>query len=69
MRREREREGDKHQCVVAFHAPSTRDLASSPVMGPDWELNQRPFGSLDGVQSTEPQWPGLNLLHVPYRTV
>ena len=25
-RREGEREGEKHQCVVAFHTPSTGDL-------------------------------------------
>ena len=26
----------------------------------DWELNQQPFGSQAGVQSTEPYQPGLN---------
>ena len=34
--REGEREGEKHQCVVAFRAPPTRDLACAL----DWELNQ-----------------------------
>ena len=35
-----EREGEKHQCVVASHAPLTGDLASNPGMCPDWEWNQ-----------------------------
>ena len=34
--------------------PPTGDLASNPGMYPDWELNQRPFGSQAGTQSTEP---------------
>ena len=28
--REGEREGEKHQCVVASHAPPTGDLATEP---------------------------------------
>ena len=43
--REGEREGKKHQCVVASHAPPTGDLPCNPGMCPDWESNQRPFGS------------------------
>ena len=43
--REGEREGEKHQCVVASHTPPTRDLAHNPGMCPNWELNQQPFGS------------------------
>ena len=39
----REREGGKHQCVVASHTPPTGDLARIPHMCPDWELNW--FGS------------------------
>ena len=35
--REGEREGERHQCVVASHAPSTGDLAYNPGMCPDWE--------------------------------
>ena len=46
-----EREGEKHQCVVASWVPPTRDLACNPGMCPDWELNQRPFGSQAGAQS------------------
>ena len=32
---EGERQGEKHQCVVASQAPSTEDLASNPGMCPD----------------------------------
>ena len=32
--REREGEGEKHQCVVAFHMPPTGDLAHNPGMCP-----------------------------------
>ena len=56
--REGEREGEKHQCVVVFQAPATGDLAHNPGICPDWELNQRPFGSASGAQSTEPHQPG-----------
>ena len=38
-------EGEKYQCVVAFHTLPTGDLAHNPGMCPDWELNWRPFGS------------------------
>ena len=38
--REGEREGEKHQCVVASHVPPTGDLAQNPGMCPDWESNQ-----------------------------
>ena len=43
--REGEREGEKQQCVVASHVPSTEDLAHNPGMCPHWESNQWPFGS------------------------
>ena len=39
MGREREREGEKHQCVVAPHMPPTGDLAHNAGMYPDWESN------------------------------
>ena len=29
------REGEKHQCVVASHAPPTGDLVHNPTMCPD----------------------------------
>ena len=38
--REGEREGEKHQCVVASHVPPTGDLAHNPGMCPDWESNR-----------------------------
>ena len=47
--------------MVASHASSTGDLACNPGMYPDWESNQRPFGSQAGTQSTEPYQPGLIL--------
>ena len=36
-RREGEREGEKHQSVVASCTPPTGDLAHSPGTCPDWE--------------------------------
>ena len=42
--------------------PPTGDLAHNPGVYPDWESNQRPFGSQAGAQSTEPQQPGQNLM-------
>ena len=56
--REGEREGEKHQCVVAALAPPTGDLAFNPGVCLDWELN-RPFVSQFGAQYTEPHQPGL----------
>ena len=57
-RREGEREGGKHQCMVASCAPLAGDLACNPGMCPDWELNQRPFSSQACAQSTELHQPG-----------
>ena len=37
--REEEREGEKHQCVVASHVAPTQDLAHNPGVCPDWESN------------------------------
>ena len=65
MGREGEREGEKHQCVVASSAPSTRGLACNPGMCPDWESNWLPFGSQASAQSTEPHQPGLNFYKHP----
>ena len=39
-RKEEEKEGEQHQCVVASHVPPTGVLAHSPGMCPDWESNQ-----------------------------
>ena len=55
--REGEREGEKHQCVVASSTPPSGDLVSNPGLCPDWESNQQPFGSQTGAQSTEPHRP------------
>ena len=38
--REREREGEKKQCVVVSHTPPTGDLARNSGMCPDWESNR-----------------------------
>ena len=56
--REGEREGKKHQCVVAAHVAPTGDLACNPGMCPDWELSPEPFGLQAGTQCTEPTQPG-----------
>ena len=57
-RREEEREGEKHQCVVTSDTPITGDLARNPGIWPEWELNQWPFGSWAGTQCTEPHQSG-----------
>ena len=63
--REGEREGEKHQCVVASHVPPTRDLARNRGMCLDWESNLQPFSLQTSTQSTEPHQLGLYLfLHV-----
>ena len=51
-----EREGEKHQCVVASHmalAPGR-----NPGMCPDWELNQATLCFTACAQSTELHQPG-----------
>ena len=57
--REGEREGEKHQCVVATRTPPAGDLACNPGICPDWELNWWPFGSQTCTQSTERYHSGL----------
>ena len=47
----KEKDGEKHQCVVASHVLPTGDLACNPGMCPDWEWNWQPFGSKAGTQS------------------
>ena len=56
---EGEREGEKHQCVVASCATPPGDMARDLGMCPDWESNWRPFSSQAGTQSTELHQPGL----------
>ena len=60
--REGEREGKKHQCVVVSRVPPTGDLTCNPGIGPDWESNQRLFGSQASTQSNELHQPGLLFL-------
>ena len=36
---ERERKGEKHQCMFASHIPPNKELALNPGMCPDWEWN------------------------------
>ena len=43
----------KTVCVVASCMPPNGDLTHNPGICPDWELNQRPFGSQASTQSTE----------------
>ena len=65
--REEEREGMKHQCLVASclpRCPAPGDLARNPGMWPDWESNQHPLGSQASAQCTEPHQPGQNLLYL-----
>ena len=57
----REREREKHQCVVASRSPPTRGLAYNPGMCLDWESNPWSFGLQAGAQSTEPHQPGLTI--------
>ena len=55
--REGEREGEKHQCVVASHVAPTGDLARNPGM----PLGMKPvtFWFAAHAQSTELHQPGL----------
>ena len=64
--RGKEREGEKHQCVVASRAPPTGDLACNPGMCPNWELNWRPFGLQASTQSFGPHQPGLHVIFLSY---
>ena len=64
-RKEGEREGEKHQCVAASHAPPTGGVAHNPGMCPDCESNWWPIGLHASTLSTEPHQPGLYaLFHV-----
>ena len=59
----KKKEGKKHQCVVASYAPPTGDLADNPGKCPDWQSNQRLFGSQASTQSTESNQPRLIFLN------
>ena len=56
----REKETKMSTCGCLSYAGATGDLARSPGLCPDWELNWQPFGSQAGTQSTEPHQPGLS---------
>ena len=58
----KEKEGEKHQCVVASHALPSGDLDHKPGMCPDWELNWRLFGLQARTQSTELCGQGVFIL-------
>ena len=57
--REGEREGETSMCSCLSCTP-TADLAHNPGMCPDWESNQRPFGSQARAQSPELHQWGLH---------
>ena len=61
---EGEREGEKHQWVIVPHASPTGDPAHNPGMCPDWESNQRSFGSEACAQSTELHQPEQKLTFI-----
>lgn len=48
----------KKRGSAVSHTPGTEDLASSPGMCPDRELNPQPFDLQGDVQSTEPDQSG-----------
>ena len=64
--RERGREGERERNInmreihpsLASHTSPAGDVAHNPGMCPDWKLNQQPFVSQVGTQSTEPHQPG-----------
>ena len=60
-RREGEREGKKHQRVVASCAPPSGDLARNPGTCPDLESSRPPFGLQSGIQSPEAHQPGTDI--------
>ena len=63
--KEGERMGEKHQCVVASHAPPTGDLAHNPGTCPYWESHQQPLDLQPSTQSTEPRQPRLYIYLKP----
>ena len=46
-------------CLSLTPVPRTREPVCNPGMCSDWKLNQQPFGSQAGTQSTEPHQPGI----------
>ena len=64
LEREEGREKEKARNINVWLPLACPPLGSWPTTGmcPDWELNQRPFGSQASAQSTEPYQPGLFLI-------
>ena len=56
----REKEGEKHRCVVVSPMPPTGDLAQNPDMCPVWVSKQLSLSSQAHTQSTESHHPGYN---------
>ena len=56
----RDKERERYISSVASHRSPSGDKAHNPSKCPDWELNQWPFISQAGTQSTEPHQPGLD---------
>ena len=61
-KRERNIDVQRIHWSVASHSPPTGELAGNPSMRPDWESNQRPFGSQAGTLSTEPHSQGKKII-------
>ena len=55
--------------MITSYKPLSGDLARNPGMCPDWESNQRPFGSQVGAQSTEPHQLGLPVIFLMHRYI
>ena len=58
---ERKRGRETSMCGCLSCAPYW-EPGPQPGMCPNWESNQRPFGSQAGTQSTEPHQPGQDSL-------
>ena len=56
--KEGEREGEKHQHVVASCVPPTEDLSHNPDMCPRLGIEPVTVWFASGAQSTEPHQPG-----------
>ena len=52
--------------MIASHTPPTGVPACNRGMCPDWELNQQPFDSQAGTESTEPHQPGQLRIFLKY---
>ena len=68
--REREKERERNTSVWGTHQlvasckPPTRDVSCNPGMSSDWELNQQPFSSQAGTQTTETHQQGSKVIFI-----